>query len=110
MHALVRFAHIAAGDTFTMRDLHSAAAAALETIPISIDSRRCATTSPRSGPRASLEKVPHSRRYRLVPQGYTICVVFLKLSERVYAPLTAGLLRPVAADARLPEDTRHQTA
>jgi len=26
MHALVRFAHIAAGDTFTMRDLHPAAA------------------------------------------------------------------------------------
>ncbi|MBA2602066.1 MAG: hypothetical protein H0U94_00630, partial [Acidobacteria bacterium] len=42
------------------------------------------------------------------PQGYTICVVFLKLFERVYAPLTAGLLRPVAADARLAETTRHQ--
>ena len=53
-------------------------------------------------------KVPHSRRYRLRPQGYTICVVFLKLFERVYAPLTAGLLRPVAADARLVEDKRHQ--
>jgi hypothetical protein len=30
MHALVRFAHIAAGDTFTMRDLHAPAAAALD--------------------------------------------------------------------------------
>ena len=58
--------------------------------------------------RSLVEKVPHSRRYRLRPQGYTICVVFLKLFERVYAPLTAGLLRPVAADARLVEDKRHQ--
>ena len=31
MHALVRFAHIAAGDTFTMRDLHAPTAAALDT-------------------------------------------------------------------------------
>src|SRR5690606_18646072 len=30
MHALVRFAHIAAGDTFTIKDLHSVAAAALD--------------------------------------------------------------------------------
>jgi hypothetical protein len=28
--------------------------------------------------------------------------------ERVYAPLTAGLLRPVAADAALPDHTRRQ--
>jgi hypothetical protein len=27
--------------------------------------------------------------------------VFLKLFERIYAPLTAGLLRPVSADTRL---------
>ena len=39
-----------------------------------------------------VEKLPHSRRYRLLPEGYSICLVFLKLFERVYAPLTAGLL------------------
>ena len=37
---------------------------------------------------------PHSRRYRLLPNGYRICLLFLKLFERIYAPLTAGLLRP----------------
>ena len=41
-----------------------------------------------------VEKIPHSRRYRLLPNGYRICLVFLKLFERIYAPLTAGLLRP----------------
>src|SRR6478672_5073242 len=35
-------------------------------------------------------KLPNSRRYRLLPQGYSICLIFLKLFERVYAPLTAG--------------------
>jgi hypothetical protein len=36
--------------------------------------------------------VPHSRHYRLQPQGYTISPVFLKLFERICAPLTPGLL------------------
>jgi hypothetical protein len=36
-----------------------------------------------------VEKIPHSRRYRLLPNGYRICLVFLKLFERIYAPLTA---------------------
>jgi hypothetical protein len=55
-----------------------------------------------------VERVPHSRRYRLLSHGYSICLLFLKLFERVYAPLTAGLLRPVAADARLADDKRHR--
>ena len=42
-----------------------------------------------------------SRRYRLLPNGYRICLVFLKLFERIYAPLTAGLLRPFPADNKL---------
>jgi len=48
-----------------------------------------------------VEKIPHSRRHRLVPNGYRICLVFLKLFERIYAPLTAGLLRPFPADNQL---------
>jgi len=48
-----------------------------------------------------VEKIPHSRRYRLLPNGYRICLVFLKLFERIYAPLTAGLRRPFPADNKL---------
>lgn len=55
-----------------------------------------------------VEKIEHSRRYRPLPQGYRICVLFLTLSERVYAPLTSGLLRPISADTALPEDKRHR--
>ncbi len=51
--------------------------------------------------KALVEKIPHSRRYRLLPNGYRICLVFLKLFERIYAPLTAGLLRPFPADNKL---------
>jgi hypothetical protein len=53
-------------------------------------------------------KLPNSRRYQLLPQGYSICVLFLKLFERVYAPLTAGLLSPFKADVRLESQRRSQ--
>lgn len=108
MHALVRFAHIAAGDTFTTRDLHAPAAAALDatTDQYRLASLRYDLSKLRA--KGFVERVPHSRRYRLLPQGYTICLVFLKLFERVYAPLTAGLLAPVTADARLAEEKRHR--
>ena len=51
-----------------------------------------------------MEKIPHSRRYRLLPHGYQICLVFLKLYEKIYAPLTAGILRPFAADHDIPKE------
>ena len=108
MHALVHFAPVAGGDTFITRDLHPRAAAALDatTDQYRLASLRYDLSKLRA--KGLVEKVPHSRRYRLLPKGYTICVVFLKLFERVYAPRTAGLLAPVAADARLAEDKRHQ--
>jgi hypothetical protein len=47
-----------------------------------------------------------ARRYRLLPHGYKICVVSLKLFDKLYAPLTAGILLPCPADDRLaPERT-----
>jgi hypothetical protein len=107
MHALVRFAHIAGGDTFTTRDLHPTAAAALDSTPdqYRLGSLRYDLSKLRA--KGLVDRVEHSRRYRLRPQGYRICVVFLKLFERVYAPLTAGLLRPVAADTSLADEKRH---
>ena len=108
MHALVRFTHIAGGDTFTTKDLHPAAAAALDatTDQYRLASLRYDLSKLRA--KRLVEKVEHSRRYRLLPQGYQICVLFLKLFERIYAPLTAGLLRPIAADAVLAEEKRHR--
>jgi hypothetical protein len=53
-------------------------------------------------------KVAQSRRYRLLPQGYSICLVFLKLFDRIYAPLTAGLLEPVSGDSKLQQQKRTQ--
>jgi hypothetical protein len=108
MHALVRFAHLASGDTFTTKDLHSAAATALDSTPEQYPLASLRYDLSKLRAKRLIEKVEHARRYRLLPQGYRICVVFLKLFERVYAPLTAGLLRPIAADARLADDRRQR--
>jgi hypothetical protein len=53
-----------------------------------------------------VEKIPHSRRYRLVGKGYAIGVAFLKRFEKIYAPLTAGLLAPLGGDGLLAEAKR----
>jgi hypothetical protein len=52
--------------------------------------------------------LPHSRRYRLLPEGYKISVVYLKLFERLYAPLTAGILEPCQGDDRLKSERTTQ--
>jgi hypothetical protein len=54
--------------------------------------------------KALIQKIPHSRRYQLLPNGYQICVLFLKLFEKLYAPLTAGILQPFAADKSVPSE------
>src|SRR5215831_8706488 len=73
-----------------------------------IRSHPCATISQNFAPKGLLTRLPHSRRYQLSPQGYSISLVFLKLFEPIYAPLTAGLLNPFRADTRLQHDRRTQ--
>ena len=108
MHALLRFSHIAAESTFTTAELHPQTAEALgcSTTDYRLSSLRYDLSKLRA--KGLVEKIPHSRRYRLLPNGYRICLVFLKLFERIYAPLTAGLLRPFPADKQLQQQRLSQ--
>ncbi len=108
MHALVRFAHIAAGNTFTTAEIHPAVIEALGCDPnhYTLSSLRYDLSKLRA--KGLVAKLPNSRRYQLLRHGYSICLVFLKLFERVYAPLTAGLLCPIKADAKLECQRRTQ--
>jgi hypothetical protein len=108
MSSLLRFSHVAAGDTFTTAELQAAEAEAL-----GITAEQC----PRGALRYELwkvrakglgEKLLHSRRYRLLPNGYRICLLFLKLFDKIYAPLTAGLLHPYPGDRGMTDDRLHQ--
>ena len=51
-------------------------------------------------------KLPKTQTYRLTPQGFRICVLFLKLCHRIYAPFSAAILQPIPDDAVLPDDRR----
>jgi len=108
MHALVRFSHIAAQNTFTTPELYADTVTALDASSrqYSLASLRYDLSKLRA--KGLVEKVPKSRRYRLLPKGYSICLLFLKLFERIYAPLTAGLMAPLAGDSKLQHQKRSQ--
>jgi hypothetical protein len=108
MHALVRFANIAAANTFTTQEIYPHTLKALGATPddYSLASLRYDLYKLRA--KGLVHKLPRSRRYQLTPQGYSLSLVFLKLFERVYAPLTAGLLRPVPGDRKLRQQRQSQ--
>jgi hypothetical protein len=108
MHALVRFAHVAAGNTFTTAEIYPAVIKALGRVPDSYTLASLRYDLSKLRAKGLIVKLPNSRRYQLLPQGYSICLIFLKLFERVYAPLTAGLLSPFKADKRLESLRRSQ--
>jgi hypothetical protein len=69
MHALVRFAHIAAGNTFTTAEIHPAVVEALVCDPehYTLASLRYGLSKIRA--KGLIAKLPNSRRYQLLPQG-----------------------------------------
>jgi hypothetical protein len=108
MPSLVCFANMAAGGSVTIAELclPTLDARGLRESQYSLAALRYDLAKLRA--KGLLEKIPHSRRYRLIGKGYSICLVFLKLFEKIYAPLTAGLLAPFRGNRMLAEEKRCQ--
>jgi hypothetical protein len=106
MHALVRFAQIPAANTFSTGEIYPHVAAALGSTPHQYDLASLRYDLSKLRAKGLVERLPRSRRYRLPAAGYSMSLIFLKLFERVYAPLTAALLGPVRADQTLPDRKR----
>ncbi len=104
MQALVRFSHIAAQDSFSTAEVHPDTAEALgrTTADYTLASLRYDLSKLRA--KGLVERLNKSRRYRLTTEGYRVCVVYLKLFEKLYAPLTSGILKPFKDDARIQND------
>lgn len=104
MHALVRFSHLAARDSFSTQEIHADTAEALgcTTGDYTLASLRYDLSKLRA--KGFVERLDKSRRYRLSPGGYRICVVYLKLFERIFAPLTSGILKPFKNDRSIPDE------
>jgi len=106
MQALTCFGHLARGGRFRTRDLHQRAA---EALGVTTDSYRLGQLRydlAKLRAKGLVLKVPKTQTYRLTAQGFRLCVLFLKLFHRVYGPLAASVLKPVAHDAILPDDRR----
>lgn len=106
MKALVRFSHIAAGATFTTTEIHSHVADTLgtSTTKYRLSSLRYDLYKLRA--KGLVKRIAHTRRYALLPNGYRLCLVYLKLFHKFYAPLTAAILRPFVSDGLLPPQNR----
>src|SRR6266516_6856610 len=106
MQALTCFVHLSRGGRFRTRDLHQSAAdtLGLTTATYRLGQLRYYLAKLRI--KGVVVKVPKTQTYRLTPQGFRICILFLKLFHRVYAPLSGAVLEPVVHDALLPDDRR----
>jgi hypothetical protein len=106
MQALTCFAHCSHGGRFRTRDLHQRAAEALGATTATYRLGQLRYDLAKLRAKGLVLKVPKTQTYRLTPQGFRICVLFLKLFHRVYAPFTAAILQPIAHDALLPHARR----
>src|SRR5438093_4840820 len=108
MHALVRFSHLAAQDSFSTAEVHNDTAEELDrsTDDYTLASLRYDLSKLRA--KGLVERLDKSRSYRLTADGYSICVVYLKLFEKLYGPLTSGILKPLKHDRRLVDSRTSQ--
>jgi len=106
MQALTHFIHIARGGRFRTRDLHQIAADTLGLTTATYRLTQLRYDLAKLRAKGLVLKVPRTQTYRLSAEGFRLCVLFLKLFQRVYAPLAAAALEPIAHDVNLPDDRR----
>jgi|SRR5436190_19338868 len=94
--------------SFSTVEIHADTAAALgrTTTEYSLGSLRYDLSKLRA--KGLVQRLHKSRRYRLTADGYRICLVYLKLFEKLYAPLTSAILKPFNHDRRLADSKTSQ--
>ena len=106
MQALTCFAHLSRGGRFRTRDLHQRAAETLGLTTATYRLGQLRYDLAKLRAKGLVVKIPKTQTYCLTPQGFRICVLFLKLFHRVYAPFSAAAVQPILDDALLSDDRR----
>jgi len=101
MQALVRFSHLAAQDSFSTAEVHADTATALGRTTAAYTPASLRYDLSKLRAKGLVQRLNKSRRYRLTSEGYRICVVYLKLFEKIYAPLASAILHPFKPDSQL---------
>ena len=94
MQALTCFVHLSRGGRFRTRDLHQRAAESLGLTTATYRLGQLRYDLAKLRAKSLVVKVPKTHTYQLTPQGFRICVLFLKLFHRVYAPFSAAAPSP----------------
>lgn len=92
MQALVRFAPLASGGLFRTKDLHGHAAAAQRKTTEAYTLSQLRYDLGKLRTKGLVQKVAGTQSDRLTPGGDRLCVLFLKLFHKIYAPLTSATL------------------
>jgi hypothetical protein len=106
MQALTCFVHLARGGRFRTRDLHQTAAEALGMTTATYRLGQLRYDLAKLRAKGLVLKIPKTQTYRVTPQGMRLCVLFLKLAQRVYAPFAAASLQPITHDNQLIAERR----
>lgn len=106
LQALTCFAYLAGTGSFRTKDLHQTTAEALGQTTDSYTLAQLRYDLAKLRVKGLVERITGTQTYRLSAAGYRLAVLYLKLFHKLYAPLTAGTLEPVASDERLPAERR----
>jgi len=96
LQALTCFAYLAGKGCFRTKDLLADVHRTLGTPHFTLSQLRYDLSKLRG--KGLLVRLPGTQSYQLTPEGYRIAILYLKLYQRVYAPLTAGIRDPIPDD------------
>ena len=106
MEALVQFAPLAVDGVFRSKDLHARVARALGKTTETYKSSQLRYDLSKLRVKGLVQKVEGTQGYRLTDEGYRVCLFFLKVHQRLLAPVTSATQEPSATDPQLPEERR----
>ena len=91
---------------FRSKDLHARVARALGKTTESYKSSQLRYDLSKLRAKGLVQKVEGTHGYRLTDEGYRVCLFFLKVHQRLLAPMTSATQQPSATDPSLPEERR----
>lgn len=99
LQAITRFAYLAGHGCFRTKDLLLDVQNGLNNPSYTLGQLRYDLNKLRG--KGLVVRLPGTQTYQLTDQGYEIAILYLKLFQRLYAPLTAAILDPIAADNKV---------
>ena len=106
LNAILCFAYLVGKGRFRTKDLLADVQTALRNPQYKMSQLRYDLSKLRG--KGLVTRLNHTQEYQVSSEGYCIGVYYLKLYQKMYAPVTAAICEPVKGDVFLPK-SRHAT-